>query len=174
MRRTTRATRRCSAAPCRTWRPSTSTPSTREGATPPEAVDERSDLYALGLILFEMIAGEHPFPEPPPACRAARDDPRDDRAAPTTPVPSLRERTARRSPGAWTRWSRKCLDPDPARRYARARDLAEDLRRFLDDLPMKHSPEPSLRGAAGASGPGASRALRLHVGRLDAAWSCSA
>ncbi len=33
------------------------------GSTPPEAVDERSDIYALGLILFEMLAGEPAFPE---------------------------------------------------------------------------------------------------------------
>ena len=36
------------------------------GSTPPEAVDERSDIYALGLILFEMLAGEPAFPEVPP------------------------------------------------------------------------------------------------------------
>ena len=42
-----------------------------------------------------------------------------------------------------------CLDFDADRRYARARDLAEDLRRFLDDRPMKHAPEPSLLERAG-------------------------
>ena len=42
----------------------------------------------------------------------------------------------------------KCLEFEPRRRYARARDLAEDLRRFLDDLPMKHCPEPSPRERA--------------------------
>ena len=39
------------------------------GSTPPEAVDERSDIYALGLILFEILAGEPAFPEVPSAIR---------------------------------------------------------------------------------------------------------
>jgi hypothetical protein len=43
----------------------------------------------------------------------------------------------------------KCLEFDPARRYAHARDLAEDLRRYLENLPMKHCPEPSFRERMG-------------------------
>src|SRR5262249_46640596 len=34
------------------------------GTTPADAVDERADIYALGLILFELLAGEHPIPMP--------------------------------------------------------------------------------------------------------------
>jgi tetratricopeptide (TPR) repeat protein len=40
---------------------------------------------------------------------------------------------------------RRCLDPDPERRYASARDLHEDLQRQREDRPLKHTPEPSLR-----------------------------
>src|SRR2546423_6451800 len=43
---------------------------------------------------------------------------------------------------------RRCLDPAPRRRYQSARELQDDLQRQLDRLPLKHTPEPSLRERA--------------------------
>ena len=40
---------------------------------------------------------------------------------------------------------RKCLEADPDRRYQKARHLKEDLERQLRHLPLKNTPEPSLR-----------------------------
>jgi serine/threonine protein kinase/Tfp pilus assembly protein PilF len=116
------------------------------GSTSPDCVDERSDIYAIGLILYEMLSGRHPFPEPAPGLpllesielmTAARRQP-----------PSLRARCPH-VPWSLDALVAKCLAFDSAGRYQRAGDLAEDLRRFLDNLPMKHCREPSVRERMG-------------------------
>jgi eukaryotic-like serine/threonine-protein kinase len=112
------------------------------GSTPAEAVNERADIYALGLILFEMIAGQQPFPDPPPGL------PLLDIVGLMTadrrgPAPSPRDLNPE-IPFGLDAIVRKAIDPVPGCRHARAGDLAEDLRRFLDDRPLKFAPEPSL------------------------------
>jgi eukaryotic-like serine/threonine-protein kinase len=116
------------------------------GTTSAQAVDERSDIYAMGLILFEMLTGESPFPEPPPGTQLL--ETMDLMVACRRQPPSLRS-VCPQVPWSLDALTAKCLAFDPARRYDRARDLAEDLRRFLDNLPMKHCPEPSVRERAG-------------------------
>ena len=86
-----------------------------------QPVDERADVYALGAILYHLLAGSRPYDGttsdqvlarvmkgPPPSLASLHDHiPRDLQAIVT-----------------------KAMARDPAERYATAREMAEDLRRF--------------------------------------------
>ena len=108
-----------------------------------DRVDHRSDIYSLGLVLLKSLTGTNPFE---PVCGRSSLVRRDELEASVEhrEIPSAR---AIRADVPWSLDSvvRKCLDNDPDRRYQDAASLAEDLNRFLDDLPLRHAPEPSRR-----------------------------
>ena len=151
-----RATRRMRrwAARSPTWPPSTSGP---WSAAPDAArlVDQRSDIYSLGMVLAEMLTGHSPFEQSASYSALPAPDRGDGAGAqPEAPVDR-----GRRPDIPWGLESivRKCLAPDPARRYQQAEHLAEDLRRFLDDRPLEVRPGAEPGRAAAASGCAATR-----------------
>ena len=107
------------------------------------AVDHRSDVYALGTMLYELLAGEPPY-------RVDRSDlPGSIRriAEAVPPPPSRREPRCR---GDLDVIVAKALAKDPADRYDSAEDLADDLRRTLADEPILARPTPLPRRIAKA------------------------
>jgi serine/threonine-protein kinase len=80
--------------------------------------DERSDIYALACVLYEMLAGEPPLTGPTPQAIVAR------RMAETpTPLPLMRDTV----PSALDTTVGKALSKAPADRYRSARDFSDAL-----------------------------------------------
>jgi serine/threonine protein kinase/tetratricopeptide (TPR) repeat protein len=98
-----------------------------EGRPVAVPVDVRSDIYALGLLLREMLVGPSTGSEPTAGSL---------RGYPEVSV-GLADIV------------RKCLEPDLASRYSDVATLADDLRRHLSDLPLRgvsnRSPSELLR-----------------------------
>jgi serine/threonine protein kinase/dienelactone hydrolase len=80
-------------------------------------VDSRADIYAVGVLAYEMIAGRPPFVGTPQSVLASHIT----SAAP--PLDSLRKRL----PAALSRCVMRCLEKDPAARYQTADELVTDL-----------------------------------------------
>ena len=106
-----------------------------------EAVTTASDVYSLGVLLYELLAGRRPY--------AVKSDSMEEivRAVCQTapPLPSaVRPAGARgRSElrGDLDTIVMKALRKEPARRYASVQELAEDLRRYLEGRPVLARPD---------------------------------
>jgi len=99
------------------------------GATRVDA-DVRSDVYALGLVLFEALAGRTPYAIPADAGLLAAA-----RTVSESPAPPLGS-IDRRCAGDLERIVAKALAKDPALRYQSAGEFAADLRRLLAHEPI--------------------------------------
>jgi eukaryotic-like serine/threonine-protein kinase len=98
----------------------------------PLALDTRSDVYALGVILYELLAGKLPYTLSRQLHEAVRTIQETDGA----PLSTI-NRTYR---GDIETIVAKALEKDKNRRYGSAAALAGDIRRYLDDQPITAKP----------------------------------
>lgn len=111
--------------------------------------EERSDLYSLGVVLFEMVTGQVPYSGDSPVSVALKHI--------QEPFPKPREINPD-IPQTIERIIRKAVEKDPDNRYHTARDLSEELSAFLagresrpEDESVPSSAKPSKKQASASN-----------------------
>ncbi|MCA9177543.1 MAG: protein kinase [Planctomycetales bacterium] len=101
------------------------------------AVDGRSDVYSVGVVIYRMLCGQLPFQGPAGSILTRIQE----------EEVALPRRVRRDIPRDLETICVRCLQKDPADRYASAGELAEDLERYLAGQPIKARPVGALERA---------------------------
>ncbi|QDU65382.1 serine/threonine-protein kinase [Engelhardtia mirabilis] len=105
-----------------------------------EGIDVRTDVHALGVLLYHLLTGRSPWISDSSSWTAlAKEVCERDPEPPSRLVPSLSRELD------WV--TARAMAKEPDRRYASAQDLADELGRYLDHQPL-HAGPPSATYAA--------------------------
>ena len=116
----------------------------RPGEPPATPITPATDVYALGVILYEMLTGRPPFLGTDWVATLLQ-------VVRRAPVPPRELQPG--TPLDLQTICLKCLEKEPGKRYATAEELADDLGRFLDYKPIRRGRWGSSAGCCvGADG----------------------
>jgi serine/threonine protein kinase len=101
-----------------------------EQLTQPGTIDHRSDIYSLGVVLYELLGAARPFRGIPATIvyQISHVDP-----------PPLKQLNPK-CPRDLATIAEKCLRKQPDQRYQNAKELVDDLQAWLDDKPILARP----------------------------------
>jgi serine/threonine protein kinase/tetratricopeptide (TPR) repeat protein len=127
-----------------------------------DAVTTATDVYSLGVVLYELLAGQAPYNlRGLPLDEMERVVCEREPSRPSTMIADGAQKLRRRLAGDLDMIVLKAIRKEPERRYASVEQLSEDLRRYVDGLPVIARPD--------TFGYRTRKFIRRHRGRVAAA-----